>query len=62
MPRLCPRGGGGPGVSNDWCIMKKKDEIISAFEGGFFTDKRKKMKQATFPDFDKALSEWFRKF
>ena len=25
-------------------IMKKKDEIISAYEGGFFTDKRKKMK------------------
>jgi len=41
--------------------MKKKDEIISAYEGGFFTDKRKKMKQATFPDLDKALSEWFRK-
>ena len=42
-------------------IMKKKDELISAYEGGFFTEKRKKMTQATFPDFDKALSEWFRK-
>jgi len=41
--------------------MKKKDEIISASEGGLYTDKRKKMKQSTFPDLDKALSEWFRK-
>ena len=42
-------------------IMKKKDEIIRAYEGGLYADKRKKMKQSTFPDLDKALSEWFRK-
>ncbi|XP_068671000.1 tigger transposable element-derived protein 6-like [Montipora foliosa] len=39
--------------------MKKKDDIVSAFEGGLYKDKRKKMKQSTFPDLDKALSEWF---
>lgn len=38
-------------------IMKKKDDIVSAFEGGLYKDKRKKMKQSTFPDLDKALSE-----
>ena len=42
-------------------IMKKKDDIVSAFEGGLYKDKRKKMEQSTFPDLDKALSEWFRK-
>ena len=42
-------------------IMKKKDDIVSAFEGRLYKDKRKKMKQSTFPDLDKAFSEWFRK-
>ena len=42
-------------------IMKKKDDIASAFEGGLYKEKRKKMKQSTFPGLDKALSEWFRK-
>ena len=39
----------------------KKDDIVSAFEGGLYKDKRKKMKQSTFPDLDKVLSEWLRK-
>ena len=42
-------------------IMKKKDDIVRAFEGGLYKEKRKKMKQSTFPDLDKALSGWFRK-
>lgn len=42
-------------------IMKKKDDINSAFDGGLYKDKQKKMKQSTFPDLNKALSEWFHK-
>ena len=42
-------------------IMKKKDDIVSAFEGGLYKEKQKKMKQSTFSDLDKVLSEWFRK-
>lgn len=42
-------------------IMKKKDDIVSAFEGGLYKEKQKKMKQSTFPTLDKVLSEWIRK-
>lgn len=38
-------------------IMNKNYEIISAYEGGLYTDKQKKMKESTLPDMVKALSE-----
>lgn len=36
-------------------------EIISAYEGGLYKDKRKRMKQPSYPDVEKALTEWFKK-
>ena len=42
-------------------VVKNKKQIISASEGGMYKDKRKSLKQSTYPDLEKALSVWFRK-
>ena len=41
--------------------MKKKKQIISAYERGLYKDKTNKLKQSSYPDVKKALSEWFHK-
>ena len=42
-------------------IVRSKKEIISAYEAGLYKDKRKRMKQPSYPDVEKALAEWFKK-
>lgn len=42
-------------------IVRSRKEIISAYEGGLYNDKRKRMKQPSYPDVEKALAEWFKK-
>ena len=34
--------------------MKKKDDIIGAYDGGLYKDKRKNMKALSLPDAEKA--------
>ena len=41
--------------------MQSKKEIISAYEGGLYKDKTKRMKQPSYPDVKKALAEWLKK-
>lgn len=41
-------------------IVRSEKEIISAYEGGLYKDKRKRMKQPSYPDVEKALPEWFK--
>lgn len=42
-------------------IVRSKKEIISAYEGGLYKDKSKRMKQPSYPDVKKALAEWLKK-
>ena len=42
-------------------IVRSKKEIISAYKGSLYKDKRKRMKQPSYPDVEKALAEWFKK-
>ena len=42
-------------------LVRRKKEIISAYEGGLYKDKRKRMKEQSHPDVEKALAEWFKK-
>ena len=42
-------------------IVKNKKQIITAYKGGVYKDKQNTLKQSTYPDLDKALSEWFTK-
>lgn len=42
-------------------IVRTKKEIISAYEGGLYKDKRKRMKQPSYPYVEEALAEWFKK-
>lgn len=42
-------------------FLWSKKEIISAYEGGLYMDKCKRMKQPSYPDVEKALAEWFKK-
>ena len=42
-------------------IVRSKKEIISAYEGGLYKDKRKKIGQLSYSDVEKALAEWFKK-
>ena len=41
--------------------MRSKKEIVSAYKGGLYKDKRKRMKQPSYPDEENALAEWFNK-
>lgn len=42
-------------------IVRSKKEIISAYEGGLYKDKHKRMKQPSYPNMEKALVEWLKK-
>lgn len=42
-------------------IVWSKKEIISAYEGGLYKDKCKRMKQLSYPDVEKAQAEWLKK-
>ena len=38
-------------------ILKEKQKILSAYKGGSYSDKSKKMRQSDYPDLNKALSQ-----
>ena len=42
-------------------IVGSKKVIISAYTGGMYKDKRKRMKQPSYPDVEKAVAEWLKK-
>ena len=42
-------------------IVRSEKEIVSIYQGGLYKDKRKRMKQPSYPDVKKALAEWFKK-